>query len=523
MPPLCINSVGTEHLSTGHPDMRLLQLLYAGNRVSRFDGGLRQELAFRIAVKNLAYRKLVEVFWAGQDGIWRILPATCIGPLKGGFEVWEARAEFRCPADQDSLPRDICFALHYGVGGQEYWDNNQGQNYEISANAGIHLDRDFALLNIDPQPWLAPGQTYHPITAAVHLPGPHKKVFVRWTTDRWHTVAETPCFFRRKHWTQVPGSGTLNPNRYGDEIWIGHLYTGDAFRVEYAIGCRTGDALELWDNNFGRNYIARRERLKVLTLNLHCCQEENQDAKLSTIARAIVDLNADIVCLQEVAEPWNDGKGDWNANTANLIRERMGRPYHLHLDWSHRGFDRYRESLAILSRHPFAWTDSTYVSSVRDFRSINARKIVAAQVMVPYVGPVNVFSTHLSWWPDGFSEQFANLWQWVAEKHGNHLAATLLCGDFNVPVGSEGYHLVTGKGEFVDQFPRGCAHALAEYESALPASCPTGLPTDDSRIDYIFQQRGGKLEAVAARELFTDNDYGRVSDHHGYLVEFEPR
>jgi hypothetical protein len=36
-------------------------------------------------------------------------------------------------------------------------------------------------------------------------------------------------------------------------------------------------------------------------------------------------------------------------------------------------------------------------------------------------------------------------------------------------------------------------------------------------------QRNSSLQAVAARELFTDNDYyGRVSDHTGYCVEFEP-
>jgi hypothetical protein len=36
-------------------------------------------------------------------------------------------------------------------------------------------------------------------------------------------------------------------------------------------------------------------------------------------------------------------------------------------------------------------------------------------------------------------------------------------------------------------------------------------------------QRRSSLEAVAAGELFTNYDhYGRVSDHTGYWVEFEP-
>ena len=45
----------------------------------------------------------------------------------------------------------------------------------------------------------------------------------------------------------------------------------------------------------------------------------------------------------------------------------------------------------------------------------------------------------------------------------------------------------------------------------------------DGRIDFILMQKNSSLQAVAARELFTNGDhYGRVSDHIGYCVEFEP-
>jgi hypothetical protein len=36
-------------------------------------------------------------------------------------------------------------------------------------------------------------------------------------------------------------------------------------------------------------------------------------------------------------------------------------------------------------------------------------------------------------------------------------------------------------------------------------------------------RNGGCLRAIAAEELFTPARYGRVSDHTGYLVEFERR
>ena len=103
-------------------------------------------------------------------------------------------------------------------------------------------------------------------------------------------------------------SSARNPNRYDTSIWISQLKIDDAFRVQYAIGCETPSGT-IWDNNFGRNYLARRQRLKILTLNLHCYQEENQDAKFSQIARAIDDLDIDVVCLQEVAENWGEGRG----------------------------------------------------------------------------------------------------------------------------------------------------------------------------------------------------------------------
>jgi hypothetical protein len=50
-----------------------------------------------------------------------------------------------------------------------------------------------------------------------------------------------------------------------------------------------------------------------------------------------------------------------------------------------------------------------------------------------------------------------------------------------------------------------------------------GRDCADGRIDFIFMQKHSSLQAVAARELFTNGDhYGRVSDHTGYCVEFEP-
>ena len=484
--------------------MKAIQLLNAKNVIVRNEGSAHQHLAFAMAVERLAFEKLVEVYWAGEDGLWRILRAEHRGTMGQQHELWTAEAFFHLAAEDDPLPGDIQFALHYRAAGQEHWDNNDWHNYAINADSGVRLGDRIPVLNIDFQPSLRPGQQYYPITVAVRQSLRPKEVYVRWTADHWRTTQTSACFFRRKHWDRTLGSGARNPNRYDCGIWITHLNVGDAFGVEYAVGCETAIGT-LWDNNLGANYAATHERLKILTLNLHCYQEEDQMAKLARIAQAINELKADIVCLQEVGELWNGGRGDWGSNAARIIKDQLSLPYYYQGDWSHMGFDKYREGSAILSRHPMVYQDSGYVSPVRDVNDINSRKIVMAQVNVPYMGLVNVFSVHLSWWSGGYREQLQNLVQWAEERHCDSVAATFLCGDFNNAVRSEGYRLADEK-----------------YEDQLLKAGGAGVAGDNGRIDYIFMKRGSRLQAVSARMLFTPAEYGQVSDHPGIYAEFEP-
>lgn len=496
--------------------MKPIQFLYATNIVSRRQGDAQQDLTFCMRVENLAYDKEVEVFWAGEDGVWRTLPALYQRTAGDNHEIWRAQARFQ-RADDGSLPGDIQFALCYRALGDEYWDNNQYSNYAIAADAGAQLAPDMPLLVIDFNPTLCQGQRFYPITVAVRHSVCPKQVYLHWTTDHWRTTRITPCFFKRKHWDKSRGGKTLNPNRYDCGIWISQLDIDDAYRLEYAIACQTDTQL-FWDNNFNENYLARRARFKALTLNLHCYQEENQDAKFMQIAKAIADLDIDIVCLQEVGERWNGGGGDWNSNAAKIIGDRLPTPYHLYTDWSHIGFDEYREGVAILSRYPFLAQGADYVSSSQDIRSIHARKVVMVEVRIPYVGLVNVFSAHLSWWSDGFLDQFQHLHEWAAHSRHDNVAATLVCGDFNSKAGSEGYMAVIDRG-YEDQFLKATARPVFD----LFLDTRQGrLLDEDGRIDYIFMKTGGRLEAVAAGTLFTDDRYGRVSDHWGYYVEFEP-
>ena len=402
------------------------------------------------------------------------------------------------------------------MAGADYWDSNHRENYTIKADSGVLVSDAFPLLAIKVQTLLRPSDAFLPITVAAHQSLNPKKIFLHWSTDHWKTTNISECYFWRRHWEKTHSSNAQNPNECGTAIWVTHLPVNQAYRIEYAIGCETPERI-VWDNNSGENYVASHERLKVLTLNLHCYQEENQDAKLSTIAKAIDDHEVDIVCLQEVAEPWDREAIALEANTAKLIRQRLKQYYHLVTDWSHRGFEVYREGCAILSRHEIFFGDSGFISSNQDENSIHARKIVMAQVNVPYIGRVNVYSAHLSWWKDGFRGQFENLKTWAHEKHSEGVVATLLLGDFNAKTGSEGYLLATGTNEFQDQFLKAHQPGGRERMQAGPSAIP-----NDGRIDFIFLKTGSTLEVKASKVLFTDNDYGRVSDHPGFYAEFEP-
>lgn len=499
--------------------MDRIALHYAKNLISRKSSVTQQTLEFVMLVDNLAHEKRVDVKWAGEDGIWHTQPAAYHSSVDQHREYWVAHLAFAL-VPQQSLPGNVRFALRYRVSGSDYWDNNQGRNHCIEADSGILAGHGKTVLNTRLATILAAGEKRLPVAVAVDKALHAERVTVHWSTDNWLTRHHTPCSFARDYWDKESLSNARNPNQYGVAMWTATLPVDHAFRAHYKFSCQTRQGV-VGDDNFGHAYVTERPPLRVLILNLHCYQEENQDFKLSQIARAIDELAVDIVCLQEVAELWNDGQGDWQSNSARIINERLESPYHLVSDWSHLGFERYREGVAVLSRHPIEKSAANYVSDSHDPYSIHSRKVVMAQIRVPYVGLVNVFSSHLSWWDDGFPEQFARLRHWAADEHSARTAATLLCGDFNIKAGSRGYRRVLEANDYDDQYLAANSPQLAR-ELAEGGRSAAQLLARDHRIDYIFLRRGSRLGVTSGRTVFTDHDYGRVSDHCGYLMTFVP-
>ena len=503
--------------------MNEIRLLYVENVITRKKRVLHQELSFFMLVENLYHDKKIDVLWTGEseEGEWRTLPATYHSNLDNHKEYWRAQLTVNSTADK-SLPGNIRFALRYQTEGREYWDNKHGQNYSSQADSGIKVVSSQAVQNIGFENRLIDKQKYVPVTVSVNQSVHAKSVTVHWTTDNWKHTYKTPCQFKRNYWDEKLRSNARNPNQYDAQIWKGLLKINDAFRLQYTISCECAEQV-LWDNNFGKNYSISHDPLTVMILNLHCYQEDNQDSKFSQIAKAINELDVDIVCLQEVAELWNDGHGDWESNSAKIINDRLKPPYHLFTDWSHLGFEKYREGVAVLSRYPMLKRESKYVSNSHNAFSIHSRKVVMAQVHVPNIGLINFYSAHLSWWEDGFSEQFKRLCGWASDNQTADVSGTMLCGDFNIAPGSEGYNLVVNSHEYDDQFLSINAQDVFEKIFKVNDSHWHDFVADDYRIDYIFMNKASALSIVSGKVLFTEEDYGRVSDHCGYLMTFEPK
>lgn len=295
----------------------------------------------------------------------------------------------------------------------------------------------------------------------------------------------------------------------------------------------------------------RNQFLTVLTLNLHTYQEyktpgvkdtnlTHQDVReriekhrglFSKIAHAIETLDADLVCLQEVGE-WQASDltfGKSNTNAANIILSQLSN-YNVFQDWAHYGWDIWKEGSAILTKHPILSTDSKYISNT-DRGTTNywkSRNVVNAVISTPKID-LNVYSVHSGWSNDPdepFDQQFKRLHNWLGlkdRKSAGRNLTSILCGDFNQESAKEGYKLITEQYGYKDQYlaaiPQGLHHSTIGgdyWDSNQRQTISTG-----KRIDYIFMEPSNALEAVQAQRIFTEDVFGRVSDHLGVYVHFK--
>lgn len=275
--------------------------------------------------------------------------------------------------------------------------------------------------------------------------------------------------------------------------------------------------------------------LSVLTLNLHTYQQHPQHCPFDTmhrhehevhiIAEAIAHLDIDVVCFQEVGEymhdPIAEAYGQSPSNMAYRIMNKLrswGRYYHIHQDWSHIGFDRWREGTAILSRYPMYHNHSAFVSHDQCKDNYMSRNVTMSGIDVPWFGLVHISNVHLSWLHHGFHEEYERLKTLICSRMHFGFRADLLVGDFNAPAGENAYQHIVGNQEYVDQFFQ--MHPQRFYEPSFRGHIDGWKNSPPKRIDYIFKRQDSAMNIYALDVIFNDYFYPVVSDHFGYVARF---
>ncbi|MGY6278228.1 endonuclease/exonuclease/phosphatase family protein [Methylomonas sp. MgM2] len=276
--------------------------------------------------------------------------------------------------------------------------------------------------------------------------------------------------------------------------------------------------------------------LSLLTLNLHTYQQHPvhcpfetmhyHEREVQIIAEAIAHLNIDVVCFQEVGEylhdPITHPYGEAPSNMAFRICNRLrswGRWYHIHQDWSHVGFYRWREGTAILSRYPMHHNYSAYVSNDHRKDNYMSRNVTVSCIDVPWFGLLHVANVHLSWAHHGFFEEYHRLKHLIYSRHHFGVRGDLIVGDFNAPSGEHAYNHIVGHCEYVDQFFE--LHPHRFYDPSYRGHIHGWESGPPKRIDYIFKRNGHPMKIRSMEPIFNGGFYPVVSDHFGYWAKFD--
>lgn len=272
--------------------------------------------------------------------------------------------------------------------------------------------------------------------------------------------------------------------------------------------------------------------LRVLTLNLHCWQEEDALAKLQTVARVIAAQAIDVVMLQEAAQHKNaDVVGELHGvaikkdNAARIIVEHLRDEFSLSFDyawdWAHLGWDVWEEGLAVLTRGRIVDAFSEWITESKSLDDWLSRKALFADIEIDDQ-QVRVASTHLGWWNherEPFINQFIELHALCFPP--SH--TTLLAGDFNVAASTDAYNFMMNHEGLIDCWLECNPAAMLEPTIGGQIDGWQDGDPEGMRIDYVLIDERSPLRPVSAHTVFGPGDYGVVSDHLGVVVDFEGR
>lgn len=260
--------------------------------------------------------------------------------------------------------------------------------------------------------------------------------------------------------------------------------------------------------------------MKLLTLNCHSWQEENQLEKIKYIAQIIKENDYDIIALQEVSQHIENSLYEGILREDNymlLLKKELKNlnvdNYESVWDFSHMGYDVYEEGLCLLSKHPMVEKESFYITNGDSKYNWKSRKVVKASV--DYNGEVIDFvSCHLGWWNDEeepFKIQVQNL-----NKRINNDRQTFLLGDFNnnANIRNEGYDFIKNTG-WIDTYD--LSHTKDEGITVKGKIDGWEENKSKLRLDLILTNKN--IDVKSSNVIFNGSNKDVVSDHYGVEVE----
>ncbi len=275
--------------------------------------------------------------------------------------------------------------------------------------------------------------------------------------------------------------------------------------------------------------------MKLLTLNTHSLVEEHYSEKLAVFVTAAAEELPDIIALQEVNQtiaqpsvsgqctgyvPCADGiiirQDNHVYHAAELLRER-GAVYHWTWLPMKKGYDRYDEGIALMSRSPILETELLTVSARNDYADWKTRRLLGIRTQA--VPDTWFFSVHYGWWNDP-DEPFQAQWERTAAHMQTH-GTVWLMGDFNsaAEVRGEGYDMIRAAGWFDSYLLAYTKDSGITVSKVIDGWRDRISGTDGMRIDQIWCSR--KPEVISSEVIFNGNNRPVISDHYGVMVEYE--
>ena len=205
-----------------------------------------------VEVKESGFDEQVEVHYSYGYDNWKQIKAEFVGINDQDHQIWK----FETPENKPSFHYykfTTEFAVNYKKDGQDYWDNNEGENYFL---------RMTNVPNFSNQPYLLGSQQvvledahYHQYNGSATLMGQvivknlayNKDIQLVYTTDDWQTTNTVAA----RYYTQYEN----NLEKWGFAL---RNLSPDAkikYRIKYNVKGNT-----YWDDNFGRDYVKNSDK-----------------------------------------------------------------------------------------------------------------------------------------------------------------------------------------------------------------------------------------------------------------------